>query len=294
MKATLECLECVMKQALRAARIASTDPVIQRRILDETAKRIPTMDIERSPAEVSLCVYQLAAALSGNSDPYREHRRLQNEEVLRLEPELRDMLDSSPDRLATALHLAAAGNVIDLGTQHRDHIDLHTAIEQAMREKFAVDHTDAFREALRRSKTILYFLDNAGEIVFDKLLIEELQRTASVTAVVKGAPIINDAIWEDAEQVGLTRICEVIDNGGAYVGSPLPLLSEEFRCRMDQTDMLIGKGQGNYETLDAYPREVFLILRAKCEVVARHMGVALGQIGLISTKVRREQATGKT
>lgn len=293
MKATLECLECMMKQALRAARIASNDPTVQRRILDETAKRIPTMDIDRSPAEVSLCVYELAAELSGNPDPYREHRELQNKEALRLEPELRAMLENSPDRLVTALHLAAAGNVIDLGTQHKDHIDLHAAIDQAMREKFAVDHTDAFRDRLARAKTILFFLDNAGEIVFDKLLIEELQRTATVTAVVKGAPIINDAIWDDAEQIGLTRVCEVIDNGGAFVGSPLPLLSEDFRRRMDQADMIIGKGQGNYETLDAYPREVFLILRAKCEVVAHHMGVALGQIGLISTRVRREQTSGK-
>jgi len=277
-----------MKQALRAARIATDNPEIQRRILDETAKRIPTMSLEDSPAEVSLCVYELAAHFSGNPDPYKELRRMQNEEALRMEPALRLLLASTDDRLSTALHLAAAGNVIDLGTQYREHIDVQAAIEEAMREQFAVDHTDAFREALERAKTILYFLDNAGEIVFDKILIEELQQYAPVTAVVKGAPIINDAIREDAEQVGLTNICEVIDNGGAYVGSPLPLLSPAFRERMDQTDMIIGKGQGNYETLDAYPREVFLILRAKCEVVARHMGVRLGQIGLISTKRRQE------
>ena len=289
MKATLDCLECVMKQALRAARIATDDPAVQRRILDETARRIPTLDIEDSPAVVSLCVYELAAEISGNADPYRNQRQIQNAEALRMEPELRALLAESPDPLVTALHLAAAGNVIDLGTQHSDHINLAAAIEQAMQEQFAVDHTAAFRESLRRSRTVLLFLDNAGEIVFDKLLIEQLQRHAVVTAVVKGGPIINDAIREDAEQVGITELCEVIDNGGAFVGSPLSRLSSAFRARMDRADMIVGKGQGNYETLDAYPGDVFLILRAKCEVVARHMGVQLGQIGLISTRRRRSE-----
>lgn len=278
-----------MKQALRAARIATDDPAVQRRILDETAKRIPTLDIEDSPAVVSLCVYELAAEISGNADPYRNQRQIQNAEALRMEPELRALLAASPDPLVTALHLAAAGNVIDLGTQHTDQIDLAAAIKQAMQEQFAVDHTAAFRESLRRSRTVLFFLDNAGEIVFDKLLIEQLQQHAVVTAVVKGGPIINDAIREDAEQVGLTELCEVIDNGGAFVGSPLSLLSSAFRARMDRADMIVGKGQGNYETLDAYPGDVFLILRAKCEVVARHMGVQLGQIGLISTRRRRSE-----
>jgi hypothetical protein len=289
MKAELECLECVLRQSMRAGRLASDDPAVQRRIMDETARRIPSLNLQDSPAAVSLCAYEITSAISGNPDPYRDAKRQQNAEALRLEPELRAMLDASDDRLDTALHLAAAGNVIDLGTLEADRIDVRAAVADVMRERFAVDHGARFRESLARCDDLLFFLDNAGEIVFDKLLIEELQRHTRVTAVVKAAPILNDALMEDANATGVTEVCDVIDNGGAFIGSPLSLIPDGFRARMDAACMLVGKGQGNYETLDSHPGDVFLILKAKCEVVARHMGVRFGQVALISTRQRHAE-----
>jgi damage-control phosphatase, subfamily I len=289
LKSTLECLECAVAQALRTARVATDDSEIHRRIVDETARRIPGLDLDNSPAVNSLCAYEITAELSGNVDPYKQARHDQNEQALALEPDLRKLLDDSDDRLEMALHLAAAGNIIDLGTSQAQHIDVHSAIEQVLREKFAIDHTDALRKSLATCKDLLFLLDNAGEIVFDKLLIEELLKITPVTAVVKGAPIINDVVMADAEQVGLTDVCEVIDNGGAFVGSPLNLIPQRFRDRMDRADVIVGKGQGNYETIDDYPGDVFLILRAKCDIVARHMGIQFGQVGLISTRVRTEK-----
>ncbi|MCX5758573.1 MAG: ARMT1-like domain-containing protein [Candidatus Hydrogenedentes bacterium] len=123
--------------------------------------------------------------------------------------------------------------------------------------------------------------------MFDKILIEELLKHTCVTAVVKAAPILNDVLYEDAEQVGLTALCDVIDNGGAFIGSPLGLVPASFVERLRRADMLIGKGQGNYETLDEFPGDVFLILRAKCEAIATHMGVKYGQVALISTRARQ-------
>jgi len=286
LKSSLECLACVVQQGLRAARAATDDPELQQRIVMEVAKRVPGLDMDASPAVNSQCAYYLANEISGNQDPYKDARRIQNELALALESELRDLVANSTDPLDTALHLAAAGNVIDLGTGQSNDVDIRDAIEQALRERFAVDHTEAFRESLARCSDLLYLLDNAGEIVFDKILIEELTHHTSVTAVVKGAPIINDAVLEDAEQVGLTQICDVIDNGGPFIGSPPDLVPERFRQRMAAADVIVAKGQGNYETVDDFPGDVFLILKAKCDVVARHMGVQLGQVGLISTRVR--------
>jgi uncharacterized protein with ATP-grasp and redox domains len=286
LKATLDCLECIARQALRAARIATDDPVLQRRILEEALARIPEMDLDKSPAVLSLVCYQAASEVTGESDPYRDLKRAQNALALELEPELRDMVAQSDDPLAAALHLAAAGNVIDLGTTHADDIDIRATVEQVMRERFAVDHTDALKKALNGCEDLLYLLDNAGEIVFDKLLIEQLVQRTAVTAVVKRGPIINDVLLEDAEQVGLTHVCPVIDNGGAFVGSPLDLVPPRFLDRMRRADIIIGKGQGNYETVDDFPGNVFLILRAKCEVIAQHMGVRFGQVALISVKAR--------
>lgn len=287
MKATIDCLECIAKQALRAARVATDNPALQRRIFEEALARIPEMDLRESPAVLSLVCYQAAAEVTGNHDPYRELKRAQNAMALALEPELRALIERSDDPLAAALHLAAAGNVIDLGTTHAEDIDIRAAVEQVMRERFAVDHTDAFKKALKGCGDLLYLLDNAGEIVFDKLLIEQLLAYTPVTAVVKRGPIINDVLLEDAEETGLTALCPVIDNGGAFVGSPLDLVPPRFLERMRQADVIIGKGQGNYETVDTFPGNVFLILRAKCEVIARHMGVQFGQVALISVRARR-------
>lgn len=285
MKARLECLACVAAQALRAARIVTDDPVLQRRILNEVISRIPAMDLDKTPAELSMPAYEVASQLSGNPDPYREIRRKQNELALRLEPELRAMVKESSDPVKCALHLAAAGNVIDMGIMDAGDIDVRDAIEQVMKESFVVNHTEEFRRALARANTLLLFLDNAGEIVFDKVLIEELLKHVQVTAVVKGAPIINDAIMEDAEQVGLTSICEVIHNDDALIGSPLDRIPDTLRERVDRADMILAKGQGNYETIDEYPGDVFLLLRAKCEVIAQDMGVKLGQVGLIFSQL---------
>lgn len=286
MKADFECLECIVRQARRAAQIATDDPETQLAIIKETASRIPAMDIQKSPAVLSLPVYEITCARSGLADPYRDSKRAQNAMALEFEAELRELVDASEDRLSAALHLAAAGNIIDLGTMHADDIDIRAAVVQVMRERFAVDHTEAFKESLFRCSDLLFLLDNAGEIVFDKILIEELLKHTPVTAVVKAGPIINDALREDAEQVGLTKVCEVIDNGGAFVGSPLDLIPGDFLERMRRADIILGKGQGNYETVDDFPGDVFLILRAKCEVVARHMGVQYGQTALISTRLR--------
>ena len=288
MEASLDCLTCFLEQALRAGRVATNDPEIQHEIVNEIARTIPMIDLTVSPAESSQPIYEVTARLTGCHDPYQELKSAQNEAALELEPELRALIDDAPDPLYAALHLAAAGNVIDLGVTAHTDIDIRATIRHAMEEGFAVDHTAAFRESLARSGHLLYLLDNAGEIVFDKVLIEQLCKHTRVTAVVKAAPIINDALIVDAEQVGLTSICEVIDNGGAFVGSPLSLVSEAFLERMRQTDMIVGKGQGNYETVDVFPGDVFLILKAKCPVIARHMRVQLGQVALISTRVRRE------
>ena len=290
MKATLDCLACVAVQAVRAAQIATSDPEVQRRILDAVVARIPDMDSAESPAALSLAAYELASEMSGNDDPYAALRREQNSLAMAMEPELRAIVAASADPLEAALHQAAAGNIIDLGTQGGHKIDVRGAIEQVMQERFAIDHTAAFRKSLTGCKDLLYLLDNAGEIVFDKLLIEELLKHTSVTAVVKAAPIINDALMADASQVGLTDLCEVIDNGGAFVGSPLDRVPERFIRRMHQAEVILGKGQGNYETIDNFPGDVFFILRAKCDIIAAHMGVKYGQVALISTRIRRGQA----
>ena len=286
MKATLECLECFTRQALRAGRSASNDPEVHRRLLDAVCRRIPELNLDQTPPELSLFLYEEAARLSGQEDPYAAQKEAQNTLALGLEDDLRALVRDSQDPLDTALHIAAAGNVIDLGTHDAGDIDVQGALAGVLSERFAIDHSSVLRESLSRCDNLLYLCDNAGEIVFDKVLIGELLKHTAVTAVVKSGPIINDALMADADAVGLTALCPVIELGGPYVGAPLPLLSDDFKARMAAADVIIAKGQGNYETLDEYRGDAYLILRAKCDVVARHLGVRLGQVALVSNRVR--------
>lgn len=291
MKATPECLACFMSQALRTARLASPDETVHVAVMQETAASLPGMDLNVSPAALSMGLYQSAIDHSGKADPFYEQKREQNALAMEFLPELEQLVAESEDPLDTALHIAAAGNTIDLGALAAHEIDVRGTLDQVLHERFAIDHGATFRESLSRCKNLVYLLDNAGEIVFDRLLIQQLLKHTAVTAVVKGAPIINDALMEDAIEVGITELCPVIDNGGPFIGSPLDLVPESFLEVLRGADMIVGKGQGNYETVDVFDGDVFLILKAKCQVVARHMGVNYGQVALISTRQRaRENA----
>ena len=286
MKASLDCLECIVRQALRASRFASADPELHRRVINTVVADIPQMDLDESPAVLSLGVYQLVHRLAGIEDAYKRLKEEQNEMALSMEADLEQLVRTSPDPLQTAIRLAAAGNIIDLGILHTHEIDPHDEVERALNTPLAIDHADLFRRDLEQCEDLLYLLDNAGEIVFDKVLIRELQKHTRVTAVVKGGPIINDVLMEDALRVGLTEVCEVIDNGGAFVGSPLKLVPKPFLERMKKADIILGKGQGNYETVDDFDGNVYLLLKIKCEVVAEHSGLPMGAAAFISIRER--------
>ncbi len=286
MRATNECLVCFINQAYKSAQIATKDEELQRKIIVEVANQLQYMDMTRSPAELSQVIYEIVSRITNNKDPYIHLKKQQNSTALKLEPALRQIRESSNDPLLTALKLSAEGNVIDLGVLSEHQIDIDSIISQAMTINFAVNHYDKFIKDLKNAKQILFFLDNAGEIVFDKILIEELKKYANVTAVVKGTPIINDACMEDAIDIGLDKIVEVIAMEKGWIGAPWRVLEKPLLKRMESADIIIGKGQGNYETLDDYPGNVYLLLKAKCDVVAKSMGVKKGEIGFISTQLR--------
>jgi len=152
-------------------------------------------------------------------------------------------------------------------------------INETLNQPFAINNLPEFKKALERSRRILYLTDNAGEIVFDRILIEELPDYRDrVIVAVKSEPVINDATMEDAEQAGLTDIVRVIENGSDAPGTILEECSEEFLEIFYNSDMIIAKGQGNYESLSENDHRVFFLLKAKCSVISRHLRVRIGDI----------------
>jgi uncharacterized protein with ATP-grasp and redox domains len=191
---------------------------------------------------------------------------------------MRNSILESEDRLDTAVRLAIAGNLIDFGVNSIiQETELEKTISQCLSEKLTDMQIGYFRKAIDKAENILYLADNAGEIVFDRLLIEQLP-IEKITMAVKGSPVINDATMEDAILAGLPKIVEVIDNGSDAPGTILEICSQSFKNYFNKADLVIAKGQGNYETLSDVDKNIFFILKAKCPVIAKDLGCEVGEM----------------
>jgi damage-control phosphatase, subfamily I len=274
MRTYLECIPCFVNQALRAGRMVTDDVSELKKLLDRIGGRISDIPIDHTPPEMGLIIYDEIKRITGVEDPYKKQKQVHIKEALRLYPDLKIMLSEAPDPLMTAVRIAIAGNVIDLGMDKDFHIerDLNDILKQA----FAICDIDAFREKLQACDHILYLGDNAGESVFDRLLIETIGKP--VTYVVRGRPIINDVTEEDAIDSGLDKVATIISSGTPAPATVLPLCTKDFIKRFESADMIISKGQGNYEGLSECKRPIFFLLKAKCPVIARDIGVCENDI----------------
>ena len=274
MKTYLDCLPCFMEQALRASRIATNEDKLIKQVLDEMGAMIKDIPMENTPAESGMVVYRKIREITGVTDPYRKIKQQHIAEAKALYPDLEKMVTESEDSLLTAIRLAIAGNVIDLGINKT--FDLVADIRKILSQDFAIFDYEAFKTKLAAAESVLYIGDNAGESVFDKLLIKQLNKP--VKYVVRSHPIINDVTMEDALASGLDEVAELIDSGSEAPGTILSQCTPEFLKIYREADMVISKGQGNYEGLSDEKRTIFFLLKAKCHVIAGDLGVKEGDI----------------
>lgn len=278
MKARVDCLPCILKQILATVRRVSADGWFQARAVAMMMKKIAEFDPELSPAELTHDALRQLRSIIGTSDPFAEDKRSYNSMMLAVLPRLRRMVKSSDRALRLAARLAVAGNVIDLGILSE--FDVQAELRAACEGPLAVDHTAELETALKSASTVMYILDNAGEAAIDRLFIEQMQGL-DVTCVVRRAPVLNDATRADAEQVGLGKLATIIDPGAEMLGVVPALSSPEFRKLFRRADVVIAKGQANYETLDECGRGIFFLLKAKCPVVAGSLGIREGQAAVL-------------
>lgn len=279
MKVEPECFPCFIRQAAFSLERAGAGAVSKKRVLGAVLEEMERADTEKSPAHATTLMHRRIRRMLGR-DPFGEVKSRYNAIALRLYDGLKDTAERSAEPLLAAARLAIAGNIIDFGIF--DTVDLPGAVDRALSDPLDVDHFGFFKEEVERAGEILYLLDNAGEAVLDRILIEELTGMGKkVTAVVKGGPVINDCTMEDARQAGIAEICEVIDNGSDAVGTVLESVSGEFLRRFRQSPLVISKGQGNFETLLAEEGNIFFLFQAKCEVVSRLLGLNTGAMLLL-------------
>ena len=282
MKATNACLPCMIGQAYNTAVLCSNDPKVQKQILDEALGAYRGLELNDTPSVLSQIAYELGRKISGVADPYLPAKRESNQSALRLYPALAERLAASADPLRDALVLAVAGNIIDLGIAQE--YDLIEDIVRQLERGFDVEDIAGFRAAAAGAERILYLADNAGEIVFDRLLIEILG-PGRVTLMVKVGPIVNDALLEDAQTVGLADLVRVVDTGSNYFGFPWPYVSEAARDEFRAANLVIAKGHANFESVSELGPEAnktWYMLKVKCKEVARQIGTRCGSIVLTS------------
>ena len=276
MKTTLDCLPCFLKQTLQAARLATGDQRLQKEIVDHITTLLPQLDFELSPPENSIIVYDTIAELSGCKDPFSTIKQQSNTLGESLLPLVEKNIVTAKDPLYTACLYSVAGNIIDYGANHD--FDANDMIRNCLNKQFTLNDYKQFQGELSHAKTLLYLGDNSGEIVFDRLVIKQLQKQfpeLEITFVVKQRPIINDATMEDAADCGMIAQCNVIDNGTGCPGSPRAQCSDEFNDYFNHADIIISKGQGNFETLSEQTGLYFLLI-CKCPVVGKHLNTISG------------------
>lgn len=279
MQTSLDCLPCFIRQTLDAARMVSNDLATHEKIVREVFLWVSEMDLSICPPAMAQRIHGRLREITGVADPYEKEKSQHNELALQLLPELRSQVDAAPDPLMMAANVAIAGNIIDLGAKSGlDESHIMASFQQATEQPLTGDIA-AFKDAVAHAKSILYLADNAGEIICDRLLVEQLG-AERVTVAVRGGPIINDATLIDAKTAGLTEITTVIDNGDDAPGTLIDQCSAEFKQIFDEADMIISKGQGNFESLSSHPRDIFFLFKVKCPVIAEASGLPLGSHAL--------------
>jgi uncharacterized protein with ATP-grasp and redox domains len=272
---------------MRTVRMAGLDDRAQKEAARAAMKVLAELDHGAAPAVIATGAIRAAEALYGGKDAFEQIKCETTAEALALYDEVRpDVIRELSsmgrvNRIRLCAKLAAAGNIIDFGISSE--FDLKGTLEDTLARDLAVDHSEQLYEAVKASEDALLIGDNAGEIVFDRFLLDEIIHLGKrVYVSVKSGPILNDAVRKDAVAAGIDDPIEIVETGSSSLGVVLEECTPEFLDLYRRVGVVISKGQANYETLDDASRDIFFILRAKCPIIARPMGVPTGASVLLS------------
>ena len=234
-----------------------------------------------SPPLIARAIYQRARELTGIEDPYQDEKAHSTQLALSLLPELRRLVQASDDPLQAAIQISIAGNIIDFGPGRT--FDLEAQLEHALATPIDTHVLEKMRRDLISAKRVLYLGDNAGEAVLDRLLVEQI--AAPVTFAVRGSPVINDVTEAEAIAAGLDQIAEILSTGSDIPGILLEECSPKFQQTFAASDLIISKGQGNYESLSGMAGPIYYLLVVKCDLVAGHLSKQVGDFALLAANL---------
>jgi hypothetical protein len=280
MRTQLDCLPCFLNQGLKAARMcAPGNEALHRQVLLSWSSRLADLDIDRPPPAVAGELYRDITPLLDTDDPFYTEKKRTNARALELLPHLRQQVEKSLHPFRTALELSMVGNLMDSGVGKELDWEAELDLLEQNLDEAAYQN---LRQALQEHGQVMILGDNAGEIVLDTILVQQLQQLGCrVVYVVRGSPIINDATMEDAEEVGMSRLCQVISSGVDTPGTVLERCTADFLEALEASPVVLSKGQGNLESLWQERRDIFYALKIKCGVVSDLTGLPEGSSALI-------------
>jgi len=284
MKLYPECYPCIVRQAVEAVQSTGVAPSKQFQALNQVLHTLASADHQLSPSDIAGETNQVLREVTGVDDFYLEKKKSSHDLAWSYLDDLRRLANQGSDPLQEALKVGAAGNIIDV--VHVGEYDLWDEVRSTVKGNLLGDGLESFRNRLASSTFILYLADNVGETVFDRVLIENLP--LPVIYAVKSGPILNDATREDAVAAGIDQVAEIIENGTRSPGTVLSQVSDEFRELFEKADLVVSKGQANYETLDEQGEKVFFLMRVKCPLISREVDAPIGSLILKQGRPRAE------
>lgn len=285
MEIALICMPCFVRQALEGIAMAVTDVAQREDLLRRVLRELSDMDWIGTPPAMAQRLHRIIRSTVCCNDPYHDVKERMNRAALEMLPSMREAMRRQPDAREAAVRVAIGGNLLDAGAKTQIAAEDLPAHLNTIWSQPLLGNVDALFAAAEKAENILYLADNAGEIVLDRVLIEALP-LEKMMVVVRGAPVINDATMEDAKVAGLPEIVRVIDNGSDAPGTVLEDCSAEFRRLWEEADLVIAKGQGNYETLSDVSKHLFFLFMVKCPLVAEMAGAPVGSL-VISEKEKQ-------
>ena len=274
------CVECIINQSKRVASAIEADDKLSKEITKAVEEMAPSFSFNESPPEVAAAVYEKMAKIAGKKDLYDEVKKLSTLKAQEFVPYLEKEVSHSHAPLLTATKIAVAGNVIDLAAEYA--FDLNEELAKIFHTSFSVNDFAKLEDRLKKTKTLLYIADNAGEHIFDLIYIKtilSLYPEITLTYMTRGNAIINDVTYEEAKDAGFSEVCELISSGVNTPGFVYDRANKMSQELFDSVDLILTKGMGNYECLsDVKRKNLFFLLKVKCNVVARSIGKEVGDI----------------
>ncbi|RXJ59933.1 hypothetical protein CRV04_02655 [Candidatus Marinarcus aquaticus] len=280
MNITNDCVHCIVGQIDKAIDHLQLDEKEALEIQKEVEKRSKSFSFEHTPPYVARDVYEYLAQKTNCADPLESIKQASIENALTFVPFIEKKIRQEDDKLFTAIKASVAGNVIDFGA--KEQFSLEQEINKVFHTNFAINDYAKLAKQIETKNNILILADNAGENVFDKILIKIITRMypeKKITYATRGKPIINDITTKEAFQIGIDKFANVVSTGVDTPGLELQRATTTFRHMFEKADVIISKGMGNFECLESQKdKRVFFLFKVKCNVVANAISKNVGDI----------------